>query len=73
MPLPKAAVVRWKQDRGSFLGRNGTFKCRAVEVSANQNDLYLQPITSRDLVGRCLICIPRSQAKALAKAILKVT
>lgn len=69
---PKSNTLKWNQDRGCFLGRNGIFKCRGISITSNQKDLYLEPITSKGTLGRCLLCIPIDQAPALAKAIKEI-
>lgn len=65
----KEKTIKWDKDRGSFLGRNGLFKCRGVRITSNDNDLYLEPLTSQGHVGRCLICIPIDHAPNLLTAL----
>jgi hypothetical protein len=65
----KEQTVTWKKDRGAFLGRNGLFKCRGLHVTSNDHDLFLEPVTSQGLIGRCLISIPKDQVKNLIKTI----
>jgi len=42
-----------------FLGRNGYFKCTGLFVTENPNgEVWIEPITGKDEVGRCRIEIP---------------
>lgn len=44
----------------SFLGRNGCFKATGLELStAGSKSVILEPVTSKDEIGRCFIEIPR--------------
>ena len=52
------STVTWERET-YFLGRNGTFKCRGVELLATGDDLSITPITSRGITGRCDISIPQ--------------
>jgi len=54
----------------TFLGRNGVFTATGMEVSvylspSNQNLVILEPVTSKDIIGRCNIEIPREDIPAL--------
>jgi hypothetical protein len=69
----KEKTIKWEQDRGSFLGRNGLFKLRGVRVTVNQNDLYLEAVNSKGKVARCLLCLPISESKNLIRAIKEVS
>jgi len=68
----KEKTIKWKHNRGSFLGRNGLFKLRGISVTVNQNDLYLEAINSKGNVARCLLCLPVSESRALIRAIQDV-
>ncbi len=63
-------VVEWKQD-AKFLGRNGYFKCRGVDVWVDAEDgiVTLTPITSRGERGRCFLEIPVAKLGELAGAL----
>ncbi len=54
----------------TFTGRNGCFKATGLELSVylkpnNDSVIVLEPITSRDIIGRCQIEIPREDIPAL--------
>lgn len=62
----------------TFKGRNGTFKCSAVQVWVARKDsratglsqtMYIEPITTRGNLGNCHICLPVEQAHEVATAI----
>lgn len=59
----KVRTVKWTEDIGHFLGRNGTMKCRGVEVSNLETVLIIEPLTSYGQIGRCQIAMPKKQAK----------
>lgn len=53
-----------------FLGRNGTFTVSGLDANTlSTGVIVLQPITSRNKLGRCEIAIPHDQRRAVALAI----
>jgi len=59
---------------GRFLGRNGMFKCAGIDVlvTADDKEVIISPITSKGLVGRCEIWIPKVDVSTLIKALKSV-
>ncbi len=53
-----------------FLGRNGKFNCSGLHFTDNrlvgEDNISIEPITSKDLVGRCRIEIPREEVLKVA-------
>jgi len=61
----------------TFTGRNGCFKATGLELSVylkpnNDSVIVLEPITSRDIIGRCQIEIPREDIPALIAELQKL-
>jgi len=54
-----------------FLGRNGNFRMCGLVITplTRTRTIYLQPITSRGLVGRCALEIPASAVRAFCDAL----
>jgi len=45
---------------GRFLGRNGEFKTIGINAFLFSDDMVvLEPVTSKDRIGRCYIMIPK--------------
>jgi hypothetical protein len=63
-------TITWKTNLGTFIGRNGTFKCRGIHFISSPSTVLIAPITSKNNIGRCAIEIPLPQARKLAKMIL---
>lgn len=42
-----------------FLGRNGTYNCTGFSFTEITDAVWVSPITSKDLIGRCRIEIPK--------------
>jgi len=49
----------------SFLGRNGEFKCKGISIASigtpKPEYILIEPITSKDTIGRCSIRIPAKE------------
>ena len=52
---------------GNFLGRNGMFKCKGIDVlaTASKREVIIAPITSKNKIGRCEIWIPKEDVPTL--------
>ena len=52
--------MKFKEQTTKFLGRNGTFNCTGLAITGNDytKTLTIEPITSKDVTGRCYIEIP---------------
>lgn len=63
--------IRFKKRITAFKGRNGVMKCSGVEVyrGGDLSTMWLSPLTSRGVVGRCYIEVPVEDIPALIKAI----
>jgi hypothetical protein len=64
-------TIRFEEKR-TFLGRNGEFTATGTSVSADNKTLMLEPVTTKDLIGRCRIELPANEAQALIDAVNKV-
>jgi len=53
----------------NFIGRNGYFKAKGLDLYANESIVIFQPITSKGNVGRCSIEIPIENVAALMNAL----
>lgn len=51
--------IMFSQQTG-FRGRNGYFKCNGFELTKynNENIIYIEPITSKNVTGNCRLEIP---------------
>lgn len=49
----------------SFLGRNGCFKATGLTIFKLDDVLQIYPVTSKDKLGKCNICIPQSSVPEL--------
>lgn len=51
--------IMFSQQTG-FKGRNGYFKCNGFELTNfnNENIIYIEPITSKNVTGNCQLEIP---------------
>ncbi len=51
--------IMFSQQTG-FKGRNGYFKCNGFELTKynNENIIYIEPITSKNVTGNCKLEIP---------------
>ena len=53
-----------------FLGRNGTFSANGIDArTLSTSVIVLQPVTSKNKLGRCEIAIPRDKRREVALAI----
>jgi hypothetical protein len=56
-----------------FLGRNGEFKSTGLTIGETfENHVSIQPITSKGLIGKAIICIPKDSIDDLIKALLSI-
>lgn len=56
-----------------FLGRNGQFKSIGIVVGETlENHVSIQPITSKGLIGKAIICIPKDSIPDLIKALSSI-
>lgn len=53
----------------AFLGRNGAFKAVGLEVSKMNDDIVLEPVTSKGETGRCRIELPDGNINELINAL----
>lgn len=55
----------------AFLGRNGRFKSTGLNVyeSVISGDICIVPITSKGLVGRSMIAVPKENVQDLIKTL----
>ena len=66
-------TIRWQpHERLVFFGRNGTGRCTGIEIFHNDGVVSLQPITSKNQVGRCEITVPVSVLPGLTRALGKI-
>lgn len=53
----------------TFTGRNGMFKCNGLSILpmhfADKDTVWLEPLTSRNVIGHCHIEIPRADIPKL--------
>jgi hypothetical protein len=56
----------------SFLGRNGEFKSIGIDVERFNDNVIIEPITSRNLTGRAKIVIPVESISRLIKILKKL-
>lgn len=55
-----------------FLGRNGNFKSKGINfLKYEDSDLHIRPITTKDMIGRCEITIPKEDIAEFAAEVLK--
>lgn len=55
----------------TFLGRNGYFKSKGLLVSVVEPNVYLTPMTTKNLMARCEIAIPKENTPAVAAKLLE--
>lgn len=66
----KPQKVKFSQET-KFLGRNGFYRCTGLEISPmTWEEIHIEPITSKGLVGRCKLIIPKADATSIAENIL---
>ena len=68
----KYFLLKWKETT-YFLGRNGCFKCNGVELMEMTDDILIHPITSKGLIGRAAIGIPKTEVKNLIEKLQSLT
>ena len=67
-----AKIINFKKEV-EFLGRNGRFKCTGVSLSNSfEGDIVIEPITSKGLVGRSMIEIPKENLNELIDELKKL-
>lgn len=63
--------IKWKNETlTSFLGRNGTFKCKGVWVDTTGELRFIEPITSKGGTGRSRIVLPEESLSEVCSALL---
>lgn len=58
------AQVKWDRPT-EFLGRNGYFMCSGVDLTTDEDKLFIAPLTGRGDVGRCTIEVPLNKLDEL--------
>jgi hypothetical protein len=68
--MPDVAFTK----QATFLGRNGMFKSKGLIATKlkQDNEIVLEPITSRNVVGRCHIAIPIKDLDLVIEMLQKV-
>jgi hypothetical protein len=58
----------------TFLGRNGEFISTGLDIVGLSfaSEVMISPITSKNKIGRCNLCIPYNSIPALRKALKKI-
>jgi hypothetical protein len=64
-----AKEIKYKENT-YFIGRNGCFKQSGIDITEGSNIILLHPITSKGLIGRATITIPKTQIEEFVKALL---
>ena len=56
-----------------FLGRNGTFKQDGISITQyyDNQTIYIEPITSKNQIGRAFITIPKENLSKFIKMLQK--
>jgi len=60
--------INWEKNTG-YLGRNGSFKCNGLSIYHGNDEVFLEPITSKGKIGRCYIRIPKDKLKDFVAAL----
>lgn len=71
-------IIKYSITR-NFLGRNGVYSCKGIEITdmnrPKDNSKYpyimLEPITSKNKIGRCFIEIPRENIQEVINILEK--
>lgn len=62
--------VSWNKERGAdALGRNGLIKTTGMLVTKLKDTVVLEPVTTRNVTGRCYIEVPVEVIPDLTKAL----
>jgi hypothetical protein len=56
----------------TFLGRNGTFKASGLDITAGDEGVLLQPVTSKGMPGRSYIAIPMENLDELIAELRRI-
>jgi hypothetical protein len=61
-------VVKYNEN-SYFLGRNGEFQMSGMELMEVNNNIVLHPITSKGLIGRATLTIPKEHVQEVIEAL----
>lgn len=64
--------VYFDQERVQFLGRNGTFAAKGMELRENDGVVEFTPITSRGKLASCFIQIPIADLPFVINALTRI-
>lgn len=64
-------VIEFKRTQ-EFLGRNGVFRMSGLVVDRQGDSLYLAPVTSKGVIGRAYLLVPREHVQEVTDLMLRV-
>ena len=64
-------IIEFKRTQ-EFLGRNGVFQMSGLVADRQGDSLYLAPVTSKGVIGRAYLLVPREHVEEVTDLMLRL-